>query len=68
MYVGISLHTQLGFQRYKKNKFSALNIEIWNESHIISEPFQTFIFQLYKVLHGSFSKHTKNSKGKPKIH
>jgi len=50
-----------------KSKFSTLKAEVWNESHIIWEPFQTPIFQLYKALHGIFQKHTKNSKGKPKI-
>ena len=51
-----------------KDKFSALKIEIWNESYIVWEPFQTFIFQLYKALHGVFQKHIENLKGKPKIH
>ena len=29
---------------------------------------KTLIFQLYKALHGTFSRHTENPKGKPKIH
>ena len=51
-----------------KDKFFYINIEVWNESHIIWEPFQTLIFQLYKALHGTFSKHIENPKGLPKIH
>ena len=51
-----------------KCKFSTLNTEIWNESHIAWGPFQTLIFQLYKALHGIFSKNTENPKEKPKIH
>ena len=42
--------------------------KVWNESHIVWEPFQTPIFPLYKVLHGTFSRHTENPYGKPKIH
>ena len=42
--------------------------EVWNESHIVWEPFQTAIFPLYKALHDTFLKHTENPKGKPKIH
>ena len=51
-----------------KDKFSALKIKVWNESHIIWEPFQTPIFQLYKALQDIFRKHRENLKGKPKIH
>ena len=29
-----------------KDKFSVLKIEVWNESHIVWEPFQTFIFTI----------------------
>ena len=67
-YVGTDLCSQLEFQKPMKDKFSALKIEIWNESYIVWEPFQTFIFQLYKALHGVFQKHIENLKGKPKIH
>ena len=67
-YAGISLCTQLEFQRHKKGKFSALTTEVWNESHIIWESFQSPIFQLYKALRDTFSKHKENPKGKPKIH
>ena len=45
-----------------------INVEVWNEFHIIWEPFQTPIFSLYEAIHGTFSKHTKNPKGKPKIY
>ena len=51
-----------------KDKFFYINVEVWNKSHFIWEPFQTPIFQLYKVIHGTFLKDTENSKGKPKIH
>ena len=53
-------------ESYKRQVF-CIKAEVWNESHIVWEPFQTPIFQLYKALHGIFQKHTKNSKGKPKI-
>ena len=43
-------------------------VKVWNESHIIWEPFQTPIFQLYKALHGIFQKHIENPNGKHKIH
>jgi len=56
-YAGTNLCTQLGFQKPMKDKFSALKIEFWNESHIVWEPFQTPIFQLYKALHGIFQTH-----------
>ena len=59
-YAGTDLHMQLGFQKPMKGKFSALKTEVWNESHIIWEPFQTPIFQLYKALHGIFQKHRKS--------
>ena len=62
-YTSMDLRTQLGFQKIMKGKFFALKTEVWNESHIIWEPFQTPIFQLYKVLHGIFKKHTENPKG-----
>ena len=42
--------------------------EIWKEFHIIWEPFQTPIFQLYKTLYGIFQEHEENPKEKPKIH
>ena len=38
-----------------KGRFFCINIEVWNESHIIWELFQTPIFSLYKVIHGTFS-------------
>ena len=51
-----------------KGRFFCINIEVWNESHIIWEPFQTPIFSLYKAIHDIFSKYRENPKGKPKIH
>ena len=51
-----------------KDKFFYTKAEVWNEFHIVWEPFQTLIFQLYKALHGTFQKHTENLKGKHKIH
>ena len=51
-----------------KDKFFCINVEVWNESYIVWEPFQTPIFSLYNAIHGTFSKHTENFKGKPKIH
>ena len=67
-YVSMDLGTQLGFQKPMNGKFSALKIEVWNESHLIWEPFQTPIFQLYKTLYGIFQEHEENPKEKPKIH
>ena len=51
-----------------KDKIFCIQAKVWNESHIIWEPFQTFIFQLYKALHGIFQGHTENPKEKHKIH
>ena len=34
-YTGTFLHAQLGFQKYKKCKFSTIMAEICNESHIV---------------------------------
>jgi len=45
-YASTFLRMQLGFQKYKKYKFSAIIVEVWNEPHIIWEPFQTPFFQL----------------------
>ena len=59
MYVGMDLYMQLGFQKPKKDKFSALKTEVWIESHIVWEPFQTPFFQLYKALHGIFQNTNK---------
>jgi len=67
-YAGTLLRTQLGFQRHKKCKFSAIMAEIWNESHIIWEPFQTPFFPLYKSLHSIFSKDKEIPREKYKIH
>ena len=67
-YTGTLLHTQLGFQKHKKCKFSTIIAEVWNEYHIVWEPFQTSFFPLYKALHDTFSKHTKIPWEKYKIH
>ena len=45
-YIGTFLRTQLGFQKYEKWVFSAIMAEVWNESHIVWEPFQTPFFPL----------------------
>ena len=47
-YAGTFLHTQLGFQKYGKCKFFAIIAEVWNESHIVWEPFQTPFFHYIK--------------------
>ena len=58
------------YVRRHKSVYAArvLETEVWNESLIIWEPFQTPIFQLYKALNGTFSKDRENLKGKPKNH
>jgi len=45
-YAGMSLHTQVGFQKPMKDKFFELKTKIWNESHIVWDPFQTLIFTI----------------------
>ena len=45
-YAGTVLRTQLGSQKHKKGKFSAIMAKVWNESHIVWEPFQTPFSQL----------------------
>ena len=52
---------------YERQVF-CINVEIWNESHIDWELFQTLIFSPYKAINGTFSKHTENPKGKPKFY
>ena len=51
-----------------KDKFFCTKAEVWNESHIVWEPYQTPNFQLYKALYGTFQKQIENLKGKHKIH
>ena len=46
-YISTFLRTQLGFQKHGKCKFSVIMAEVWNESHIVWEPFQSPFF-LYK--------------------
>ena len=55
MYVGRGLRTwaKACICRHKP----AYATRVWNESHIVLEPFQTPFFPLYKALHGTFSKH-----------
>ena len=43
-YTGMFLLMQLRFQKHKKGKFSTIMAEIWNESHIVWEPFQIPFF------------------------
>ena len=45
-YADTFLCTQLGFQKHKKGKFSAIMAKVWSEFHIIWEPLQTPFFQL----------------------
>ena len=61
------VHIVRVLETYERQIF-CINVEVWNEFHIVWEPFQTLIFSLYKAIHGTFSKHTKNPKGNPKIH
>ena len=68
VYAGTFLHTQLGFQKYKKCKFSAIIAQVWNKSYIVWEPLQTPFFSLYKALHSTFSKYIAIPWKKPKIH
>ena len=46
VYEGTFLHTKLGFQKHKKEKFSTIMAKVWNGSHIVWEPFQTPFFPL----------------------
>ena len=65
--VALSLCTQLGFQKHKKGKFSAIMAKVWNESHIVWEPFQTPFSTIKNLTRYIFKTH-RNSTGKPKIH
>ena len=40
--------TLLCTQKHKEDKFSAIMVEVWNESHIVWEPFQTPFFHYIK--------------------
>ena len=53
--------------KHKKCKFFAIMAEVWNESHIVLEPFQTPFFHYIKPYMVHFQKHTENPKGKPMI-
>ena len=68
MYVSMDLGTQLKFQKPMKGKFSTLKTEVWNESHIIWEPFQTLIFNYIKPYMVYFKNTKKILREKPKIH
>ena len=43
-YAGTFLCTQLRFHKHEKCKISSIMAEIWNESHIVWELFQTPFF------------------------
>ena len=62
-YASTLLRMQLGFQR-QKGKFFVIMAEVWNESHIVWEPFQTPFFPLKKALHSIFSNRHRNPMGK----
>ena len=62
-YAGTFLRTQLGFHKHKKDKFSTIMAEVWNESHIIWEPFQTPFFR-YKNPYMVHFQNTQKSHGK----
>ena len=47
-YASTFLRTQLGFQKYKKCKFSTIMVEVWNEFHIVWEPLQNPFFHYIK--------------------
>ena len=51
-------YTARVLESYERQVF-CIKAEVWNESHIIWEPFQTPIFQLYKTLHGIFQRTEK---------
>ena len=50
-------------ESYERQVF-CIKDEVYNEFHIIWEPFQTPIFQLYKALHEIFQNTTKKSQAK----
>ena len=60
---GIFLCMQLGFQKYKKDKFFTIMAEVWNESHIVYEPLQTHFFNCKKPYMIHFQ-NTQKSHGK----
>ena len=63
-YVGTFLHTQLGFQKHKKDKFSAIMPKVWNESHKFSKPH----FFNYKKSYIVHFQNTEIPWEKPNIH
>ena len=68
VYAGTLLCMQLRFQKHEKGKFFAIMAEVWNESHIIWQRFQTPFLPLFKALHGIFSKCIEIPGEKYKIH
>ena len=65
-YMGMHMHAKV--PKTMKDKFFSIKVEVWDESLIVQEPFQTPIFSLYKAIHGTFSKHPQNPMGKCKIY
>ena len=63
-YTGTLLRTQLWFQRHRKCKFSAIMAEVWNESHIIYDLFQTPFFPTIISLTWYIFKGHRNPMGK----
>ena len=66
-YTSTFLRTQLGFQKHKKDKFSTIMVVVWNDSHIVWEPFQTPFFNYKKPYMVDFQ-NTEIPWEKPKIH
>ena len=58
-YVGQSMRTQLGFQKYEKDKFSVIMAEVWNESHI---NWELFLFHYKKPYMVHFQNTQKSHK------
>ena len=67
-YVGMDLHTHLGFQKPMKDKFFALMLRFGTNLTLSGSRSKPLFFSIYKGIRDTFSKHTENPKGKPKIH
>ena len=52
-------HTAKVSKTYKM-QFFCINVEVWNESHIVEESFQTHVFSIQIAVHGTFSKAHRN--------
>ena len=72
--LGLRRHTRVCVRKYRpvyaarvleifERQVFYINIEVWNKSHIIWEPFQIHIFSPYKTIHDTFSKRIENPKG-----